>query len=478
MNQPFPPFRIIGNVYYVGASDVTSFLVATPAGHILIDGGFVETAPLIEKSLTELGFELRDVKILLNSHAHLDHAGGLARLKELTGARLMASEGDAPLLETGGRGDPILGDEGLFPAVTVDRRLKDGDTVELGGTTLTARVTAGHTPGCTSWVIEVAEGTERHLAVSICSLSILRGVRLTSEPTWPGIATNFEQSFATLRSLPCDVPLAAHGSFFDLAEKRKAQLSGVSPNPFIDPAGYRAYIDRAEARYHERIEEERKAAMPATDARPQRAVAVTFDDLPCNPAEGGTPERQVDINRRIVAGLTAAKIPAVGFVNEVRLAGEHGVDPRRIAALELWLDAGLELGNHTYSHPSLHKVPLEEYLADVEKGETVTRELLAQRGLELRWFRHPFLQTGRTLEIKQAVEKSLAVRKIRVAPVTFDNSEWIFARAYLEADDKHDAAAKARLAEAYVAYMEAKIDYFERQSVALFDREIAQVLLV
>ena len=209
-----------------------------------------------------------------------------------------------------------------------------------------------------------------------------------------------------------------------------------------------------------------------------RSVAVTFDDLPCVPAEGATAERQLEINRRIVATLTERKIPAVGFVNEVRLYEGGVLRPERVASLEVWLDAGLELGNHSYSHPSLHATKLDEWLADVERGEELTRRLLAARGRELRWFRHPFLHTGLDLETRRAVDAFLAARGVRVAPVTIDNSEWIFARAYLKADEAGDGEAKGRIAEAYEAYMEAKVDYFERQSVALFGREIPQVLLV
>jgi peptidoglycan/xylan/chitin deacetylase (PgdA/CDA1 family) len=216
----------------------------------------------------------------------------------------------------------------------------------------------------------------------------------------------------------------------------------------------------------------------AGDAPVRRAVAVTFDDLPCNPAEEGTAERQMAINRRIVAALSAARIPAIGFVNEIRLRGADGVDAERVAALEIWVGAGLELGNHSYSHPSLHDTPLADYLADVERGERVTRGLLEREGRKLRWFRHPYLHTGLDLETKRAVETSLTRRGLRVAPVTIDNSEWVFARAYLAADERDDVEAKARLARAYVTYMEAKTEYFERQSRRLFDREIAQVLLV
>ena len=205
-----------------------------------------------------------------------------------------------------------------------------------------------------------------------------------------------------------------------------------------------------------------------------RTVAVTFDDLPCNPQEGATAPEQVAINRAIVRQLGKQKIPAVGFVNEVRLQKDGAVDPARVAALTLWLDAGQTLGNHTYRHPSLHGTPLPDYLADIAKGEDVTRGLLRGRGSDLRWFRHPFLHTGRDLATKAAVEAYLTERGVRVAPVTIDNAEWIFARAYLKAGKRE----RERIADAYVTYMEAKTDYWERQSVALFDREVSQVLLV
>jgi peptidoglycan/xylan/chitin deacetylase (PgdA/CDA1 family) len=207
-------------------------------------------------------------------------------------------------------------------------------------------------------------------------------------------------------------------------------------------------------------------------------VAVTFDDLPCVPAEGTTAEAQVEINRRIVDTLTQRRIPAVGFVNEIRLEQDGKAQAGRIAALELWLEAGLELGNHSYSHPSLHRTPLEEWLADVERGERVTRRLLAEHERGLRWFRHPYLHTGLDLETKREAEAALAERGLSVAPVTIDNSEWIFARAYLRADEADDVDARVRIADAYVRYMESKVAYFERQSRALFDREIPQVLLV
>lgn len=239
-NQPVTPFRIIGNLYYVGASDIASFLIVTPAGDILLDGGFVETAPQIEANIKKLGFRLSDVKILLNSHAHYDHAGGLAELKRVTGAKFYASVGDAPVLQTGGRGDPSFSSAVTFPPVKPDALLRDGSGVMLGGTAVTAHITAGHTKGCTTWTTMVQENGKRYHVVFVCSASVLPGIRLVNNPTYPAIASDYENTFRVLCALPCDVFLGAHGSFFNLTAKREALLRGAKPNPFIDPAGYRA----------------------------------------------------------------------------------------------------------------------------------------------------------------------------------------------------------------------------------------------
>lgn len=257
MNRPVEPFRIMGNLYYVGANSVTSFLITTPDGHILIDSGFQETVPMIRESVAKLGFEFDDIRILLNSHAHIDHAGGLAEIKRLTGAKMIASAADAPLLERGGRGDPIIGDIGHYPPVQVDRRVNDGEIVELGGAKLTARVTPGHTPGCTSWAMEVEEDGESYLAVSICSLSILDGMQFLEEPTYPGIADDFARSIEILEGLPCEVFLASHAGFFKMKEKRPLLGDEERSNPFIDPVGYRRYVDRAEEKLRQALARER-----------------------------------------------------------------------------------------------------------------------------------------------------------------------------------------------------------------------------
>jgi metallo-beta-lactamase class B len=254
-NEPVEPFRIAGNLYYVGASDIAAYLIATPKGHILLDGGFVETAPLIRDSVKKLGFRIQDVKILLNTHAHYDHAGGLADLKALTGAKLHASEADAPALARGGKDDPLFGDQFLFPPVRPDRLIKDGDTVTLGGSTLTAHLTPGHTAGCTTWTMKVDDLD----AVFVCSTSVLPTSKLGAQPTYPGIAEDYARTFQTLRGLPCDLFLAAHGSFYNLKEKAERLKTQKDGNPFVDPAGYRSYLDRSEKAFRERLERDRSA---------------------------------------------------------------------------------------------------------------------------------------------------------------------------------------------------------------------------
>ncbi len=205
-------------------------------------------------------------------------------------------------------------------------------------------------------------------------------------------------------------------------------------------------------------------------------VAVTFDDLPATAGEraGSTDVRPID--RRIVESLARRKVPAVGFVNEIGLEIDGRVDPDRVAALSLWLDAGLELGNHTYSHPSAHKVPLDAYDDDILKGERVIRPLVESKGGRLVWFRHPFLQTGRDLDTKRSIETFLAAHGYRIAPVTIDNGEWIFAKAYFV--NSRNRAMRKKIADEYVAYMNRKTDYWERSARSLFGRDIPEILLV
>jgi metallo-beta-lactamase class B len=264
MNQPVAPFHIIGNIYYVGASDVTSFLIVTPAGDILLDGGFAETAPQIEANIQKLGFKLADVKILLNSHAHFDHSGGLAELKQRTGAKLVAMDGDAGVLASGGFTDFAYGGKQLFAPVKPDRVIHDGDTVSLGGVTLKAHLTAGHTRGCTTWTMSTEENGKTYHVVFTGSASILSSYSFIKRPghpeSYPGIGVDYDKTVRVLQSLPCDVFLASHGSFFDLTDKREALAKGAKENPFIDPAGYQAYVAHVQKAVAEEWEHERAAA--------------------------------------------------------------------------------------------------------------------------------------------------------------------------------------------------------------------------
>jgi metallo-beta-lactamase class B len=264
-NQPVAPLRIIGNVYYVGASDVTSFLIVTPAGDIVLDGGLAQTAPQIAANLQTLGFKLSDVKILLNSHAHFDHAGGLAELKKRSGARLVAMDGDGALLAHGGRGDFFFGDADPFPPVTPDRTVQDGDKVSLGGTTLTAHLTPGHTRGCTTWTMTTREADKDYNVVFVCSATVLDGYELVDHPgkpaSYPGIAADYEKAFRVWKGLPCDVFLASHGQFFNLTEKREALTNGAKENPFIDPKGYEEYVSRNEEDFKAELDRQRSSAI-------------------------------------------------------------------------------------------------------------------------------------------------------------------------------------------------------------------------
>ena len=254
-NRPVKPFRIIGNVYYVGASEITSYLIATPKGHIVIDGGFVEMAPMIRANIEKLGFRFQDVKILLNSQAHFDHAGGLSVLKHETGAMFMASEGDAPLLERGGKDDPQFGSRFSFPPITPDRILHDRDRVELGGSVLTAVLTPGHTPGCTTWTMTVREKGKPYHVVFVGGPTF-PSYKLVGNENYPNAASDFRHTFATLKSLPCDVFLGAHGSYFGLQDKLRRKAG------FVDAKGYRAAVAAWEQAFELELKRQQQMAAP------------------------------------------------------------------------------------------------------------------------------------------------------------------------------------------------------------------------
>ena len=263
MNQPVAPFRIAGNLYYVGAKEICSFLITTRQGHIILDGGFAETAPQIERNVAQLGFKIEDVKILLNSHAHLDHAGGLAELKQKSGAKFIASEGDAELLRNGGHGDFRFGDTLLFPPIAVDQIIGDGESIQVGDQRLTAWLTPGHTKGNTTWTAKISDDAKTYDVVFAGSPTAL-DYKLVGKESYPGIAADFEKTFAILKRLPCDIVLSDHGSFFHFLEKRERLLRGENPNPFIDPDGYKRFVAHFEKEFHDKLELQKKAPDSAT----------------------------------------------------------------------------------------------------------------------------------------------------------------------------------------------------------------------
>jgi metallo-beta-lactamase class B len=238
------PFRIVGNVYYVGSEDLGAYLITTPQGNILINANVSTSPSQIRKNIETLGFRFADTKILLNSQAHSDHVGGAAEVKRLTGARVEAMEGDVPPMESGGKTDFYFYNkpEFHFEPVKVDRVLHDGDTVQMGEMVLTAHRTAGHTMGDTTWTLPVKQDGKTYEVVIVGGASALSGYNLIDDPRYPKQAADFEQTFRTLRGLPCDVFLGAHGQYFDLKVKY-AKLEKGDRDAFVDPVGYKAYVD-------------------------------------------------------------------------------------------------------------------------------------------------------------------------------------------------------------------------------------------
>ena len=261
---PVPPRHLVGNIYYVGAIGVSAYLITTPEGHILLDTGFEETVPIILRGVEQLGFKPGDIKIILSSHAHIDHVGGHALMKQkLRGAQIAASAADARVLESGGTDDfiPFPRETILFSPVKVDRIVADGETVSLGGTVLTAHLTPGHTRGATTWTMRVpGTGGRPWDVVFFSSASINAGTRLLRNPLYPEIATEFAATFARLRELPCDIFFAPHGGQFAMADKFARLDRGEGAGALVDPAGWRQLIDSAEKAYLNQLALEQAAA--------------------------------------------------------------------------------------------------------------------------------------------------------------------------------------------------------------------------
>jgi metallo-beta-lactamase class B len=256
--EPFPPHHIVGNIYYVGTRGLASFLITTREGHILINSDLESTVPMIRENVEKLGFHFSDVKILLISHAHFDHAAGSAMVKKMTGAKYMVMDADVPVIESGGKADFQYGDspEMQYAATKVDRVLHDGDEVKLADAVLVAHLTPGHTRGCTTWTMKVADGGKTFNVVIVGSPNVNPGYKLVNNAAYPQIARDYEAGFEVLKSLPCDIFLGAHGSYYGM-ESKFARANKGGGNPFIDPEGYKRYVaDREQAFSEERKKQE------------------------------------------------------------------------------------------------------------------------------------------------------------------------------------------------------------------------------
>ena len=271
------PFQIADNLYYVGGGDLAAYLVTTPAGNILINANYTSSPPQIRHSVEQLGFRWADTKILLISHAHVDHAGGAAQIRKETGAKLEVMDRDVDVMESGGKTDFAFGgrDKGMqFPPAPVDHVLHDGAQVSLGGVTLTAHKTPGHTKGCPSWTLQAhipgEPATTLRQVVIVGSWSVLPSYRLLTKTgdrpaSYPGIADDYARTFSTLNALPCDVFLGAHGQFFHMLEKR-TEMQKQGDHVWIDPDGYRHAVAEGQAAYEEAYR--REASVKGGNARP------------------------------------------------------------------------------------------------------------------------------------------------------------------------------------------------------------------
>lgn len=258
--EPFPAFRIAGNLYYVGSKGLASYLITTPDGHILINSDMEANVPLIRSSVESLGFKFSDIKILLISHAHYDHNAASETIKKLTGAQYMVMDGDVSVVESGGKTDFQYGNDASthYPPAMVDRVLHDGDQVKLGNTVLTARLTPGHTKGCTTWTMKVDDGAKTRDVVIIGSPNVNPGYKLVNNRLYPAIAQDFAQNFEVLKSLSCDYFLGAHGSYYDL-ESKYARLKAGDADAFIDPEGYRKYVTEREQAFRRELAKQKAA---------------------------------------------------------------------------------------------------------------------------------------------------------------------------------------------------------------------------
>ena len=312
--EPFPAHKVIGNVYYVGSKDLATFLITTPEGHILINSGFERTVPLIQKSVESLGFKMTDVKILLASHAHSDHVAGHALLQKVTGAKVFVMRGDDQVIASGGKGQYLYTTSRWDPC-KVDRVLEDRDEVKLGGVTLVARLTPGHTRGCTTWTWRVEDGGKKYDVVVIGSPNVNPGFQLVCNQDYPEIAADFAKTFEVLKSLPCDVFLGAHGSYYGMVERYDLLRKGQS-NAFVNPEGYKTYVAQKERAFRKTLaEQQSKVEVEKTAQDTPPAVLAISDRL-----------RQYITANEIAGAVTLVATP--DRIIHLDATGNASLDPR------------------------------------------------------------------------------------------------------------------------------------------------------
>src|SRR5262245_40454470 len=313
--EPFPAHKIIGNVYYVGSKDLATYLITTPQGHILINSGFERTVPLIRKSVESLGFKMSDVKILLASHAHSDHVAGHALLHKATGAKVYVMRGDDEVIASGGKGQYLYTKDRWEPC-KVDRVLEDRDEVKLGAVTLVARLTPGHTRGCTTWTWRVEEGGTKYDVVVIGSPNVNPGFQLVKNKDYAEITADFARTFEVLKGLPCDVFLGAHGGYYGMMERYELLKKGQA-NAFVNPEGYKEYVAQKERAFRKTLAEQQAKAEQgkAEPGTPPSVAAISERMRKCVTAKGvagavtlvATPDRVLHLDATGQAALNPAE---------------------------------------------------------------------------------------------------------------------------------------------------------------------------
>lgn len=312
-HEPFPAHKVVGNVYYVGSKDLATYLITTPKGHILINSGLERTVPLIQKSVESLGFKMTDVKILLASHAHFDHVAGHAPLQKVTGAKVYVMRGDDQVIASGGKGQYLYTTHRWEPC-KVDRVLEDRDEVKLGGVTLVARLTPGHTRGCTTWTWQVEEGGKKYQVVVIGSPNVNGGYQLVNDKDYPDLAADFAKTFEVLKSLPCDVFLGAHGRYYGMIERYELLKKGQA-NAFVNPTGYKEYVLAKERVFRGKLaEQQAKAEQPDAAQGAPPAVAAISDRL-----------RQYGADKQIAGAVTVVASP--DRIVHLDATGNASLDP-------------------------------------------------------------------------------------------------------------------------------------------------------